>query len=209
MLLLSVNIGFARQVGPVVSGIYKTPVKDAVYLGENGLESDAVCDKRFHGGLDQAVYVYTGDDYAWWSEQLGTEIDAGTFGDNLTISGLSSRDVNVEDRFQIGTMVIEATAPRIPCATLGRRMEDSHFPIAFRHAERSGFYCRVINPGLVQTGQSIKFQESASDNPVSILELFKLYYEANPSIDQLRRALNAKIAHRERDRLMEKLANRD
>ena len=205
--LVSVNLGSAQQVGPTVSGIYKTPAHEPVHLGYEGLQSDVVCDTRFHGGPDQAVYVYTSDDYLWWTEQLGREILPGTFGDNLTLAGLSSLDVHVEDRFHIDSVVIEATAPRIPCATLGRRMDDSRFPVAFRCAERSGFYCRVLNPGAIRAGQAIVYEPQASDDRISIQELFNLYYEPSPSVDRLHRALSVKVAQRERERLT-KLINK-
>lgn len=206
MQLVSVNIGTARQVGSVLSGIYKAPVKESVHLGLDGLQSDAVCDTRYHGGPDQAVYVYTSEDYDWWTDQLGVEVLPGTFGDNLTLSGISSRDVHVEDQFEIGSVVIEATAPRIPCATLGRRMGDSSFPAAFRRAERSGFYCRVLSTGPVQVGQEVAYQPANGEDGVAIQELFNLYYEPAPTVDQLQHALKAKVASRERERLTQLLA---
>lgn len=205
MQLVSVNVGTARQVGSVLSGIYKAPVKESVHLGLEGLQSDTVCDTRYHGGPDQAVYVYTSEDYDWWTEQLGFEVQPGTFGDNLTLSGISSLDVHVEDKFVIGSVVMEATAPRIPCATLGRRMGDSGFPVAFRRAGRSGFYCRVLSIGPVQRGQEVTYQPANDEDPVPIHELFNLYYEPAPTIDQLHHALKAKVAHRERERLTQLL----
>ena len=158
MHLTSINLGTARKVGQTMSGIYKNPVGGEVLIGIQSLDHDTIVDTRFHGGLDQAVYVYGDDDYAWWTKKLGTEIGPGTFGDNLTISELSSLDVNVGDQFEIGPVVLEATAPRIPCSTLGRRMNDPRFPVAFRRAERSGFYCRVLKPGKIHAGLRVQLR---------------------------------------------------
>ena len=203
--LLSVNLGTARKVGKVVSGIYKSSVEGPIELTIYGLREDAVCDKRHHGGPDQAVYVYGGVDYEWWSEQLGERVHPGTFGDNLTIGGITSKEVNVGDRFNIGSVVLEATAPRIPCATLGHRMGDSRFALRFREAERPGFYCRVIQVGTVERAMSVEYVRSETKPEVSILDIFHLYYEVTPTAQKLERVLNAPIAHRMKERFASSL----
>ncbi len=75
--------------------------------------------------------------------ELGTELAPGTFGENLTVGGLESMDYNIGDRFHIGTVVLEVTAPRI-LASRWQRMGDPTFVKRFRYAERPGLYCRVI-----------------------------------------------------------------
>ena len=55
-------------------------------------------DTKNHGGPDQAVYVYGGADYAWWSAELEQELAPGTFGENLTISDLESAPLAIGDR---------------------------------------------------------------------------------------------------------------
>ena len=100
--------------------------------------------QKHHGGPDQAVYVYLSEDYDWWSKTLGRPIAPGTFGDNITISGLTSADLAIGDRLIAGDVVIEVTTPRIPCNTLAARMGDPGFVKAYRDAGRPGAYCRVI-----------------------------------------------------------------
>ena len=99
MRLLSVNLGVERTLERKnrveQTGIFKLPTAEAVKAGKLGLEGDVILDKKNHGGPDQAVYVYGAADYAWWSDELGTEIAAGTFGENLTISELESARFNV------------------------------------------------------------------------------------------------------------------
>ncbi len=69
-----------------------------------------------------------------WARNSGP----GTFGDNLTLSDLESAQFNIGDRFHIGSVMLEVTAPRIPCATLAARMGDPHFVKKYRRAERPG-----------------------------------------------------------------------
>jgi MOSC domain-containing protein YiiM len=54
----------------------------------NGLAGDIVCTTEHHGGTDQAVYAYAREDLDWWERELGYELPAGRFGENLTTQGL-------------------------------------------------------------------------------------------------------------------------
>lgn len=209
MQLISVNVGTALRLGDSMTGICKQSHEGSIEISTLGLVGDAVCDKKYHGGPDQAVYVYGGEDYAYWSDSHSLNLKPGTFGDNLTISGLSSLSVCVGDRFQINEVVLEATAPRIPCATLGRRMEDPKFPVMFRKAQRSGFYCRVIDAGVLQPGSDVSHVPITEPNPLSILDMFELYYEPNPTSERLKHALAAPIAIRDRERFTMRLEKLD
>lgn len=126
MKLISVNVGEKRTIRKAKAsgetGIYKVPAREPVRVTRDGLAGDEISDKVNHGGPDQAVYVYGVPDYEWWSYELGREFAPGTFGENLTISGLESARFSIGDRLRVGSVVLEVTAPRIPCVTLAARM---------------------------------------------------------------------------------------
>ena len=208
MRVVSVNVGHAEEIShgkrAMVTGINKKAADGRVRVGELGLASDAICDTRHHGGADQAVYAYSAEDYAWWSQQLGRDLRYGTFGDNLTISGMPD-DMNAGDRLLIGDVVLEATSPRIPCSTLAAQMQDSNFGLAFRRAGKPGFYFRVLNEGDVGRGDSVTYVDNPGAN-VSMLELFRASYEIRPPAATLRRFIDAPIAARMRDNFEKKLA---
>jgi MOSC domain-containing protein YiiM len=199
--LFSVNIGQKRtqQNGKRLetTGIYKLPTRESVQITSLGIKEDFIASKRHHGGPDQAVYVYGGGDYAWWSKELGREIEPGTFGDNLTISELESAQFNIGDYLHIGGVTLQVTAPRIPCATFAARMEDPLWVKKFRRAERPGLYCRVTREGLVSAGDSVSI-ENYSGETLSILQMYRDYYERDKSEETLRLHLNAPIAIRAR-----------
>ena len=188
-----------------VTGIGKRPLSSSATIDTCGLANDVICDEEHHGGPDQAVYAYSAADYQWWTEQLGCEIEPGTFGDNLTIAGLPS-DMNAGDRLLIGEVILEATSPRIPCSTLAAKMQDSGFGLTFKRAERPGFYFRVLNGGQVVAGDAVTLVENPQD-AISMLELFRLSYEIRPSESRLQRALDAPIAARMREKFESKLAS--
>ncbi len=209
MRLASINLGRPREliVGErtTTTGIYKRPVLGGVHVGRLGLAGDTVIDGTVHGGPDQAVYVYGSDDYDWWSFQFGRPLEPGFFGDNLTVDGLVSGDLAVGDRLAIGdAVVIEATAPRMPCNTLAQRIGNPQFVKRFRDAERPGLYCRVIVEGEVSAGDGVTVTPHAGDR-VTMLELFRDHYARQRSEAALRRFLAAPLAERVRREKLEQL----
>ena len=206
----SVNVGKEQTIPghPKMggTGIFKAPVTGPVRIDKLEVEGDCVHDKKHHGGPDQAVYVYLAEDYAWWSNALNREIAPGSFGDNITISGLSSTDLAIGDRLAIGEVVLEVTAPRIPCNTLAARMADPQFVKIYRDAERPGAYCRVINEGEVAAGMPVVPQRYAGKR-IGLVEMYRDWF-ARKMLDErrLRETLAAPIAARARTDWEELLA---
>ncbi|MEQ8166387.1 MAG: MOSC domain-containing protein [Alphaproteobacteria bacterium] len=118
--LESVNVGqpVALDAGrpDKRTGICKRAVEGAVRVDRLGAEGDVVVDARHHGGPGQALYLYSLEDYAFWSAQ-GVATGSGMFGENLTVSGIESADLCIGDRLVVGEVVLEVTSSRIPCAT--------------------------------------------------------------------------------------------
>jgi MOSC domain-containing protein YiiM len=201
MHLLSINIGAVRTIGNAnvsgQTGIYKLPVADLVQVAADGLAHDTIVDTRNHGGPDQAVYVYGGADYAWWATELGRDLAPGTFGENLTISDLESTGLAIGDRLHIGGVILEVTAPRIPCWKLAQRMGDPGFVKRFRAAERPGFYCRVVRTGDLWAGEPVTLAPYAGER-VTVAEIFRDYYEPARDPATIRRFLAAPLAVRAR-----------
>jgi MOSC domain-containing protein YiiM len=208
MKLLSINIGQKRtqQRKDYIeeTGIYKLPVDQPVAIHSLGIEEDVICDTRNHGGPDQALYVYGSADYEWWSKDLGKELAPGTFGENLTISELESDKFNIGDYFHIGEATLQVTAPRIPCGTFATRMGDPKWVKKFRKAERPGLYCRVVKEGAVKAGDSVSV-ERYTGKTISILQMYRDFYDNNKSEDVLHQHLDAPISIRARQDLQEEL----
>ena len=209
MKVLSVNVGRLTQLPGVKevgqTGIFKTPADGPVMVTTLGLAGDAIADTQNHGGPDQAVYIYGAPDYAWWAAELGRPLPPGTFGENLTLDGLESARLSVGDRLHLAEVVLEVTAPRIPCATLAARMGDPTFVKRFRHAERPGVYCRVIRQGQAVAGEAVRLEPFAGPR-LGVLEMFRDYYANVWDEAKLRRHLAAPVAIRDRVELEERLA---
>lgn len=200
MKLISVNVGTAQPFGAKAvgqTGIFKQPVSEPVWINSLGLDGDAICDTENHGGADQAVYVFGLPDYSWWAMHTGRELAPGTFGENLTLSELESAQCSIGDRLHFDQVILEVTAPRIPCVTLATRMNDPAFLKKFRAAERPGLYCRVIRPGPVQVGEGVSWERYTGPT-ITAIDMFRDFYAPDESEANLRRHLAAPICIRGR-----------
>jgi MOSC domain-containing protein YiiM len=169
----SVNVGKPRTVEwqgrAVTSAIWKEPVEGATWIEGVNVRGDDQADRRVHGGPDKAVYAYAHEDYEWWAERVGP-LSPGTFGENVTTTGIDLTHARIGDRWRLGSAVLEIAQPRTPCFKLGIRMDDATFPGLFASAGRPGVYLRVIRPGGVQAGDAITM-DPAEPPAVSIHSL--------------------------------------
>lgn len=141
------------------TGIFKHPVQGSVLVDQQGLVSDAICNRKHHGGPDQAVYVMGSIDLDFWSHELGVTIEPGFFGENLVIEGIDSAKIHVGDQLIASEVKLEVTAARIPCATLSARIGDPDFGPRFKQAGQPGFYCRVLKGGMIAADETVAFNE--------------------------------------------------
>lgn len=205
MKLLSINIGLPKAISRKQedrpTGIFKQPTPGPVQVGPEGLVGDFIADARHHGGPDQAVYIYGQADYDWWAETLGDRIVPGLFGENLTVADLTCTTFYIGDELHFsGGVVLQITSPRIPCSTLAARMEDPAFVKKFRYAERPGMYCRVLQTGTLQAGETIATSPYTGET-ISLIEMYRNAYEPDNSPENLRRYLASPIDIRSRTKI--------
>lgn len=176
------------------TGIFKAPVSGPVMLDAQGLMGDSILNRKHHGGPDQAIYLEGAITLQWWEEQLGKALEPGTFGENLVVDGLDNRDLAVGDQFQIGEVLLEVSAPRIPCATFSARMQDATFAKRYTMAARPGAYCRVRQGGWLQAGADVLWMPYGQDR-LMLNEMMGVSFKTL-SATQRARYLAAPIAER-------------
>ena len=108
-----------------------------------------------HGGPDKAVYAYAAEDTELWESELGTVLEPGAFGGNLTMRGIGVSDAAIGERWAFGSTLLEVAQTRLPCFKLGLRMGDPRFLKRFARAGRPGAYFRVIREGDIGAGDDI------------------------------------------------------
>jgi len=170
MKLLSLNLGRAKAVEYTdqpegVTGIDKQPVQWPVRVAApgpkgvagSGLTGDAVCDRRHHGGDDQAVYAVAREDLDDWERELGRTLPSGSFGENLTTQGIDVSGALIGERWRVGSdLVLEVTSGRIPCRTFQEHVGEQGWVKRFTRKGAPGAYLRVVEPGEISSGDRME-----------------------------------------------------
>lgn len=159
MRLHSLNVGRPREIHdapPWTTAFHKTPVAAPVFLSFENLEGDRQADLTVHGGPDKAVCVYAVDHYPIWRQQTGIETcGPGWFGENFSIEGQSEKTTAIGDIYRIGGALVQVSQPRAPCWKLGKRWSRADMPKLVVHSGLTGWYLRVMEEGLVASGQEL------------------------------------------------------
>jgi MOSC domain-containing protein YiiM len=156
--VISVNAGRIRPAAYGPQGrtaIDKRPVDGPVRVNELGMEIDEQGDTRHHGGIDQAVYAVAREELDWWSQQLGRTLRDGMFGENLTTQDVNVDEAVIGERWSIGSVLLEVSAPRIPCATFQGFLGEPRWVKRFTEHARTGAYLRVLQPGMLRAGDEV------------------------------------------------------
>lgn len=158
------------------TAIDKRAVGGRVFAGKLGLAGDHQAHKDDHGGPEQAIYAYAREDMDWWTEQARREFRNGEFGENLTTAGLDVTGALIGEVWQLGAdVVVQVTAPRIPCRVFGAWTGEHRWVKRFADARRPGAYLRVLAEGEIGAGDPIEVL-SRPEQRVTIAESMSAYY---------------------------------
>ncbi|MDQ5909955.1 MAG: hypothetical protein QG599_2050 [Pseudomonadota bacterium] len=160
----------------VMSGIKKQAVEGVVSVHKMGIDGDEQADLTVHGGLAKAVYAYPSEHYAFWQEQrrsrgLSPNLPYGSFGENLTLSGLLEEALFVGDELHFPNCVLRVTQPREPCYKLNSIMGDRYAAKTMVQTGRCGFYLAVDVVGSLAAGQTFELKPGLRQ--VLMTDLFK------------------------------------
>lgn len=159
----------------IATGIFKNKVEGSVKVSTFNVEGDKQADLTVHGGVDKAVYAYPSEHYEFWkAERADLQFQSGLFGENLSTSGLDEENTHIGDVFELGSIVLQVTSPRMPCFKLGIRMNDSRFVKDFMKAEKNGFYFKVLKEGTIEAGDEIR-KVGNDGHGLTLREVIQLY----------------------------------
>jgi MOSC domain-containing protein YiiM len=147
------------RAGDTTSAIDKRPVAGRVAVHRLGLDGDAQVNRKYHGGEGQALYAYAQEDADWWAAELDRDLPAGRFGENLRTSGVDLTGALLGERWRIGDVLVEVTAPRTPCAKLQAHWGVPRLIKRFTEHGASGAYLRVLETGDIGAGDRIEVVE--------------------------------------------------
>lgn len=194
MKVVSTNIGQPVTVSwqglERITGIYKNPVPEGIYLGSEGVTGDAIGNPKVHGGALKAAYLFSADQYPHWKNQYPSlDWQFGMFGENLTISELDESQIFMGSIYSLGEAMVRITTPREPCFKLGLRFKDQGIIDSFIKYGHPGTYVEVLQPGLVCEGDPMELAELPK-RKVSIAAFFKMWYAPEKDHTLIREVLH-------------------
>ncbi|AHJ75866.1 6-N-hydroxylaminopurine resistance protein [Kosakonia sacchari] len=164
---VDVFVGKIRDYqGSRPSAIAKLQVEGELMLTETGIAGDEQAEKSYHGGTDRALCHYPREHYAHWAQmfpQQAALFCAPAFGENLSTSGLTEKNVFIGDIFRWGDALIQVTQPRSPCFKLNFHFGISDMSTQMQSSGRTGWLYRVIAGGNVSAEAPLELVSRVSD----------------------------------------------
>jgi MOSC domain-containing protein YiiM len=91
-------------------------------------------------------------------------------GENITLDHITEDQVCAGDIVRMGTALVQVSGPRVPCANQARRIGRADWVRLTIVENRTGFYLRVLEPGLIQPAACWDLQERLNpDGSISAL----------------------------------------
>lgn len=192
--IVSINTGVPREVRyaderKLKTSLLRNPVKEKIFLGLSGLEGDQVADPVNHGGPDKAVCGYPADHYPFWEKELSREMVSPSFGENLTIRGLTEDQLYIGDIFRMGEAELQCSQPRQPCHKLTKLFGYPQLAIRIRTLGYCGYYFRVLKQGWVQAGMEMEKIHS-DEAGISVGDAHHLMYRDKSNFEEIEKLIN-------------------
>jgi MOSC domain-containing protein YiiM len=123
-----------------------------------GLEADRHNNRKFHGGPERAVCLYSLEMIRRLQRE-GHPIDVGTAGENITVVGVDWELVAPGAKLKLGEVVVlEVASFTSPCKTIRDSFIDGRFARISQkvHPGWSRVYARVLTEGAVRFGDTVE-----------------------------------------------------
>jgi MOSC domain-containing protein YiiM len=148
--------GRVVQINRSNGGVPKLPVSDA-RVTASGLDGDKQRDRRFHGGPERAVCLYSLERIEALAAE-GHSIAPGTLGENVTIGGIDWGALVRGTIVRLGEVELELTEFAAPCKTIRGAFVDEDFSRISnkRHPGWSRVCARVVRAGVIRRGDLVE-----------------------------------------------------
>lgn len=161
-----------------VSAIRKSSVSQ-IQINKNIIVSDETHDLVHHGGVFRVVHHYSNKNYNHLKSKFPGIKDRfvpGSFGENILTDELDESELCVGDIFKLGSVKLQLTVPRRPCATINHSYSDPRILKEVIDTGRVGWFYKVIDPGVVSSTDQLILLERPFPN-LNILKLHEQGYK--------------------------------
>tara|TARA_R110000868_G_scaffold411577_1_gene705507 strand:- start:6846 stop:7487 length:642 start_codon:yes stop_codon:yes gene_type:complete len=195
MKIISTNIAkpttFIWNNKEEITGIYKIPTNQPIYLGQEDVKGDEVSNRINHGGFYKACYIFSSEQYPYW-KKLYPHLDWnwGMFGENLTVSGFDETKVLLGDIYKVGEALVRIAQYREPCYKFGHKFGTQAVLKQFIAHGHGGTYLSILEEGHVDINDEFILVERP-ENCITVAQLFHLIFDKEKDQDLLKIAANS------------------
>lgn len=192
-----------------LTGMYKSVVEHPIYLDVMGFEGDKQADLKVHGGIEKAVHLYPAEHYSKLAEkfkEIADKLIPGSLGENISTSDIDENDVRLGDIWKLGKAKLQVCQPRNPCWKIDERFETDGMAIYIAEHLLTGWYWRVIKPGIV-TPEDCLMPDEIDEQQMTLRAAMQLWQEHRPNLSDLEKlSQSAGIAVGWRSKILQRLA---
>ena len=134
---------------------------EQTFLRSEGVDGDKQRDRRFHGGPERAVCLFSYERIQALQNE-GHPINSGTTGENLTIAGLDWDEIVPGAQLQMRDVLLEIVSYTSPCSHIEASFKEGEFVRISQkvHPGWSRVYARVLREGLVKEGDEVQLKNA-------------------------------------------------
>ena len=146
-----------HQINVSDGGVPKRPLLEAK-VTKLGVEGDRQRNLKVHGGPERAVCLFSLELIERLQDE-GHSIDAGSSGENLTLTGLKWEKLKPGTQLNIGPDVkLEIASYCAPCELNAQWFRDGEISRIFQKTNPgwSRLYARVLAEGIVRPGDAVE-----------------------------------------------------
>lgn len=163
-------------------------------INKDSIDHDEVANKVHHGGDMRVIHHYSHKNYKYLKEKfpdIAERFIPGSFGENIITDELTESELNIGDIYMMGTAKVQLTVCRRPCSTINYAYNDNRILKEVMESGRCGWFYRVLEEGIVKTGDDLIFLERPFPN-LSLSNLHNQGYGSNrfSDLEFLKRCLD-------------------
>ncbi|MCB1757006.1 MAG: MOSC domain-containing protein [Gammaproteobacteria bacterium] len=170
-----------------LTGIFKKPVSQKVFVSLLGLDCDSQADLKNHGGPEKAVHQFSRKNYsvlAGLFPEISAPFSTGSLGENLSSENFHESTICIGDVVRVGGCTLQVSQPRTLCWKVDKKFSSDGLAQSMQTRGLTGWYYRVLQEGHIKPGDTMSILDRPNDFlPLSVF--LQTWQAHRPDPDQL------------------------